>query len=206
MHFGWRVAGTDHSSKLQYLTRTKVGEKEVFVNVKINATLVIKLLIDRGLQAGTNSILQNGPRWQIFTRKWSLESLMSVLLKPGKTKLGTSSKHWISCGYTMLHQKPQNLCTPSEYWKNLAHLLGIVKTWQNRNLTCLSSYWQKLAKKKPTPSYYWQNMSQPKSSLHGIGETWYAFPIWAKPKPALPIFWKIWQNQNLACVLHASKT
>jgi hypothetical protein len=135
MHFGWRVAETDHSSKLQYLTQTKVGEKEVFINVKINATLMIKLLMDRGSQAGTNSILQNGPRWQILARKRSLESLMSLLLKPGKTKLGTSSKYWTSCGYTMLHQKPQNLAKPK--------------------LGTPFELLAKAGKKKLTLSYYW---------------------------------------------------
>jgi hypothetical protein len=97
-------------------------------------------------------------------------------------------------------------CTPFEFWKNLAHLLGITKTWQNQNLACLSSYWQKLAKKNsPLPAIgkTCQNQNEAFKVLAKLGMP---FPIWAKPKPPLPIFGKIWQNQNLAFVLGASKT
>jgi hypothetical protein len=123
-------------------------------------------------------------------------------------------------------------CTPSEYWKNLAHLLGIVKTWQNQNLACLLSYWQKLAKKNPPlhtigktcqnqnqafrvlakpgmPSQYGQNQHHPFPFLGKFGrtKTWHAFWVLEKPsktKTCIPS--KCWQNQNLVHLPNIGKT
>jgi len=91
----------------------------------------------------------------------------------------------------------------------------------------------KPGKKRLTPSYYWQNMSKPKSSLQGIGKTWYALPNMGKTKTTPSHFWekfgrtktwhafwvmvkpsktktcmpsRCWQNQNLAHLPNIGKT
>ncbi len=113
-------------------------------------------------------------------------------------------KYWTSCGYTMLHQKPQNL----------AHLLSIGKTWH--------TFWV-LSKPGKTETWHafraigksWQKKNPP---LPTIGKTCQnqnqAFRVLAKP--GMPS--QYGQNQNhpfpflgkfgrtKTCVLGASKT
>jgi hypothetical protein len=89
MHFGWRVTETLHRN-------TSLTESTMFNRNESRGEgtlLVRKLMLNWWLnrswtdrhKAGTNSVLQNRPRWQILTGKWSLASLVSAGLAKSVT-------------------------------------------------------------------------------------------------------------------------